>query len=55
VYQESPTTRDNMKLRIRNVFQSITPQMLANVHASFQNRIRECVEQNGRQFEHLFH
>lgn len=53
VYQEPPTTRDDMKRRIREAFASITPQIMASVRESFCHRIQICIEQHGRHFEHL--
>ena len=53
VYQIPPTTPDNMKQRIQDAIQAITPQMLQHVKLSFEKRIRACIEVNGRHFEHL--
>lgn len=53
VYDAPPTTKDDMKRRIQNAFHSITPQVLLNVRQSFERRLQLCIEENGRQFEHL--
>lgn len=53
VYSSPPTTADDMKLRIKNAFSLITPNMLHNVRRSFDNRIRHCIEQDGQHIEHL--
>lgn len=53
VYKIPPTTREDMKLRIQNAFQQITPRMLRNVQGSFVKRIQLCIETNGAIFEHL--
>lgn len=52
VYQIVPTTRENMQDRIREVFQTITPDMLRNVSDSFLKRIRVCVLNLGGHIEH---
>lgn len=53
VYQTPPTTLEDMKGRIRNAFQEINDHMLRNVSQSFLNRLRLCVQENGRHIEHL--
>lgn len=53
VYRTSPTTKDDMKMRIRNCFQSITVEMCRNLSTSFENRSDLCFQFNGRHFEHL--
>lgn len=53
VYKNQPTTVDNMKQKIRDAFQTITPNMLSNVRKSFEKRVTFCIQENGRQFEHL--
>ncbi|KAL1493792.1 hypothetical protein ABEB36_009481 [Hypothenemus hampei] len=42
VYGEPPTTVENMRDRISNAFQTITPQMIENVYLSFERRLN-CV------------
>lgn len=53
VYDVPPTTPDDMKQRIRNAFQTITPQTLRKVKLSFEKRILSCIDENGHHFEHL--
>jgi hypothetical protein len=53
VYQEKPTTSQDMKNRIRNVFQTIQRETLSNVRETFIRRLNLCLEQNGQIFEHL--
>lgn len=53
VYQTPPTTPEDMKERIVQAFRSITPEMLRNVSASFNERVNLCIRENGRHFEHL--
>lgn len=53
VYNTPPATPQDMKIRIRDAFETITPQMLCRVVSSFQKRICKCLEMNGRHFEHL--
>lgn len=52
VYVSRPTTRDNMKERIKEACRNIQVELL-NALSSFPKRIRKCLEVNGRQFEHL--
>lgn len=54
VYQEPPTTADDMKIRIRQALRTITPEMLIRVTASFKKRIQACLNHHGQHFEHLF-
>lgn len=53
VYKTQPTTIEDMKQRIRGVFQTIIPNMLSNVRKSFEKRVTECIQQDGREFEHF--
>lgn len=53
VYKTPPTTRDDMKERIRAAFQSVTVNMLRNVSQSFERRLQHCIDNNGEHFEHL--
>lgn len=53
VYQTAPTTRDDMKIRIRRAFEEISEQMLVNVSRSFLARARLCIQENGGHIEHL--
>ena len=52
VYQVAPTTRENMQLKIREVFQTITPDMLEKVSDSFLKRIDACARNLGGHIEH---
>lgn len=53
VYQEKPTSKENMKERIREVFRNITPAMLNSVLQENIVRFNKCIEEGGRLFEHL--
>jgi hypothetical protein len=53
VYQEKPTTSQDMKNRIRNVFQTIRRETRSNVRETFIRRLNLCLGQNGQIFEHL--
>lgn len=53
VYQEPPTTRADMELRIIQAFGQITPEMLARVLTSFRERIRLCLHNEGAHIEQL--
>lgn len=54
VYQETPTTAEDMKNRIREAFNSINGEMLRNVSQSFESRLQSCIEVQGGHFEHLY-
>lgn len=51
VYRTAATTQDDMKLRIHEAFQRITPIHLNNVRSNLLRRFRKCVERDGRHFE----
>lgn len=54
VFKECPTTPEDMMERIRNAFQQINEtNMASRVLSNFQKRIRICIQEEGRQFEHL--
>lgn len=53
VYRTAPTTREDMKARIRMAFQEISAATLRNVSQSFLERMRLCVQENGGHIEHL--
>ena len=53
VYQEIPTTIENMQDRIRQAFNEITPETLTQVKRHFIDRLNLCVRENGHAFEHL--
>lgn len=54
VYQKIPTDAENMKERIRNAFQNISRNMLADVRTHHVQRLNLCITEHGRNFEHLF-
>lgn len=53
VYNIPPTTRQDMMERIRQAFTMVTPEMLVKVNMEMHERIRICLQQNGRHFEQL--
>lgn len=53
VFATKPTTVNNMKIRIRNAFSEITPDVLQKVQESFRLRLMKCAAVNGNLFEHL--
>lgn len=53
VYQDIPTTTENMSERIRNACENITQEMILTCHQSSLNRIEKCIEVEGHNFEHL--
>lgn len=53
VYQEEPTTVENMKERIRNACRHIDRQTLLRCHETFKKRIEMCIQVQGHHFEHL--
>lgn len=53
VYSQKPTTRDDMKQRIRNACQSLYTKEILKATDSVTRRAEKCLEVNGRQFEHL--
>lgn len=50
-YNIQPTTAEDMQIRIRNAFNSITPNMLRNVRRAFEERVILCLEENGNYVE----
>jgi hypothetical protein len=52
VFQEIPTTREDVMERIQQAFAAIRREKLRNVRRSFYSRIERCVEVNCRN-EHL--
>jgi len=54
VYAEEPTTREDMKNRIRTGCRSIIPAVLRNIRRAFRRRLERCIQQNGCTFEHNF-
>lgn len=53
VYFNRPEIIDNLKTRIREEIERISPEMLQNVTDEFQQRTYYCQEVNGYQFEPL--
>ncbi|EZA49959.1 hypothetical protein X777_11447, partial [Ooceraea biroi] len=53
VYNDVPTTQENMRERILNACASINSEMIERVRVSFAHRIRKCIEVGGHHFEHL--
>lgn len=53
VYQETPRNFGDLKRRIRLAFQAVNRNMLVNVQQAFRERIALCVENNGRNVDHL--
>ena len=53
VYARAPTTRDDMKERIRNACQNIPRHVLLATVRSFDRRVELCTINNGGIFEHL--
>ncbi|KAL3272786.1 hypothetical protein HHI36_014246 [Cryptolaemus montrouzieri] len=47
VYQIPSTTQLDMRQRILDAFQSVSPQMLSRVQRSFLRRIELCQQRNG--------
>lgn len=53
VFATRPTTRDNMIARIRDCLQHISVAEVETAVGSTQERMLQCIENDGRQFEHL--
>lgn len=53
VYNQVPTTREDMIERIRNACAEIQEDTLLRCLHSFEIRINKCIEVEGRHFEHL--
>lgn len=53
VYQTAPTTRDNMKERIRSACEQISREEIRKALHNFPRRLEKCLEADGRHFEHL--
>lgn len=51
VYREVSQDEDELKGRIAEAFQQITPEMLRNTQENFLRRIDMCVARNGGHFE----
>ncbi|KZC13174.1 hypothetical protein WN55_05873, partial [Dufourea novaeangliae] len=50
---EPPTTKENMKQRIRDACASVTPKMLTNVRTTLMFRVNKCLQARGGHFQHL--
>lgn len=50
---EPPTTKENMKQRIRDACASVTPEILTNVRTTLMFRVNKCLQVRGGHFEHL--
>ncbi|KZC14904.1 hypothetical protein WN55_07873 [Dufourea novaeangliae] len=48
-----PTTKKNMKQRIRDARASVTHEMLPNVRTTLMFRVNKCLQARGGHFEHL--
>lgn len=53
VYTNKPTNVDDLKERIRQEVQNITPEIIGRVQNEFIWRLGYCQTTNGEQFEHL--
>lgn len=53
VYKTTPTTREDMKTRIRNCFATVNETMLRRVNNSFIERLQLCIRQNGGYIEQI--
>lgn len=53
VFQTAPENIEDIKTRIRNACEAITPEMLQNVMREVSRRARLCIRMHGAQFEHL--
>lgn len=53
VFQTRPTTREDMVNRIRNAIDSISMAEIEATVFSTRQRLRLCIENDGKQFEHL--
>jgi len=48
-----PTTRKDIKNRIGQTCSEITIEQLIKVRQAFQRRLRSCLQQENKHFEHL--
>ncbi|XP_031332785.1 NADH dehydrogenase [ubiquinone] iron-sulfur protein 2, mitochondrial-like [Photinus pyralis] len=53
VYQQRPTTRENMKERIRNACRLLNENEVLRAVDNVRLRLQNCINQNGRHFEHI--
>jgi hypothetical protein len=49
----SPESREELLSRINAVIETVTQEMLNNIHHSLQRRVEACLAQNGNVFVHL--
>lgn len=53
VFRNPPTTREDMKDRIREACRAIPLAVLEATVRNFEKRVNLCIRENGRHFEHL--
>jgi len=53
VCKEAPTTREDMKNRIKRACNNILRRVLLSTVTNFQKQLRSCLQQNGSVFENL--
>ncbi|EFN67942.1 hypothetical protein EAG_00133, partial [Camponotus floridanus] len=53
VYNEVPTSKEDMKERIRRACSMIDTNEIRNAIFSITNRFRTCIDAQGHHFEHL--
>ena len=51
IYKMLPTTKEDMKLWIRNCFQQITVEMCRNLTIESERRVELCIQNEGEHFE----
>jgi hypothetical protein len=52
VYVDRPRTLDDLRANIVNACATVTPEMLKNVRAEWDLRLKHCIAKDGEQFEH---
>jgi ribosomal protein S13 len=53
IYVDKPASLDDLRQKIINECQLVTPEILSNVRRRFEQNLYYCAEANGAQFEHL--
>ncbi|KZC11071.1 hypothetical protein WN55_02619 [Dufourea novaeangliae] len=53
VYNDVPTTAENMRQRVLHECRSITAEKLKNMQQEFIYRLQKCIQVHGPHFEHL--
>jgi hypothetical protein len=53
VYSSNPQTLEELKLNIQNEIQKITPETLERVSDNMIKRVRLCLENDGKHFDHM--